>query len=117
MMGAHEGKSDNNHNGQVVLCDATDGFRELKRIPLPDLGGAGQAQFSPGEGEFLLLASHVRDGTIVVLDSGSLEQPAWAKCLRALALPKGDIPFHSVGWFADPPARSAQLMVRDAGRV
>eukprot|EP01045_Picozoa_sp_COSAG04_P018668 COSAG04_NODE_1744_length_5718_cov_22.631073_3_plen_1026_part_00 len=96
------------HNGQVIVCDATDGFRELRRTILPDLGWALRAQFSPGEGEFLLLASHVRGGTIVVLDSETLEEPAWAKCLRALALPKGGIPFHSVRWVTDPPAVPGQ---------
>ena len=103
MMGAHEGKIDNKHNGQVVLCDATDGFRELKRVTLPELGWAQHVEFSPGQGEFLLLVSRELDRTIVVLDAETLEEPAWSKCFRTLLLPAGKILFHTVRWVTNPP--------------
>ena len=102
MMGAHEGKIDNKHNGQVVLCDATDGFREVKRVTLPELGWAQHVEFSPGQGEFLLLVSRELDRTIVVLDAETLEEPAWSRCFRTLLLPAGKILFHTVRWVTDP---------------
>lgn len=41
------GKTDQS-NGQVIICDVKDGFSELKRFVIPNLGLSPQLQFSPG---------------------------------------------------------------------
>ena len=40
--------------------------------------------FSPGDGEFLLVASDRLDGNVVVLESKTLEEPPWGRYLRVL---------------------------------
>ena len=76
-------------DSKAVLCDATDGWKELRRFPMPLLGGKcdrALLEFSPGSGEWLL-ASH--SNRIAFFDPNTGEEPPWSKCFRALALPAG----------------------------
>lgn len=101
------GGLDQQRNGQLIICDAKDGWRELRRVHFPNLGLAQQLQFSPGDGRYLLAASRINGGTMLILDAETGEQPAWSRCFRALTLPPGELPFHTVHWVAPKPAATA----------
>ena len=44
-------RGDGSHNGQVIVCDATDGWKELRRFKVRNWSW-GMLEFSPGEGEW-----------------------------------------------------------------
>lgn len=101
------GATDLFHNGQLILCDATDGYRELKRITLPTMGASVYTQFSPGEGKYMLLATggFVPFG-VIILDVETGQEPAWSKCLLTMMLPPGENLFGGydmICWVTLPP--------------
>ena len=100
---------DQHHNGQVILCDVKEDFRELTRKTLPNVGWLEHLEFSPGKGEYLLLVSDFLDREICVLDSETLEEPAWSKCFRALALPAGKVCDCTVTWVSPACSRQESL--------
>jgi WD40 repeat protein len=101
------GGVDTSKDGQLLICDATNGYRVLKRIALPTMGCCVHTQFSPGDGAFMLLATYNPAPQTIILDVETGEQPAWSKCLRAMMLPPGDIPFHTICWMSHPPPAEA----------
>ena len=67
---------DFHHNGQLILCDMTDNCREIKPITRPTMGFALFPQFSPGEGEFMLLATGLYiPSEWIILDVETGEEP------------------------------------------
>ena len=80
----------------MIICDTQDGgFRELKRVTVPNLSWANHLQFSPSDGRYLLAASDI-NGTLLILDAKTGDQPAWGECCRAVALLAGQLHWHTV---------------------
>ena len=80
---------------EVVICDATDGWRELRRFKVRDWDWI-HCDFSPGNGEYLL--ARAPGGRIAFMDPETGEEPAWSRCFRSLMLPPGTLPHHTVRW-------------------
>eukprot|EP01052_Picozoa_sp_SAG31_P044941 SAG31_NODE_8020_length_1514_cov_1.357639_1_plen_232_part_10 len=91
--------SDTHGGCEVVICERTsDGaWCETQRRDISDrFIWVLHAQFSPGDGRYLLLVSidegdNVGHGRIVVLDTETGEEPARRRAFRALLLPTGDL--------------------------
>eukprot|EP01047_Picozoa_sp_COSAG01_P057131 COSAG01_NODE_6569_length_3603_cov_84.355594_1_plen_345_part_00 len=78
--------------GEVVVCDADD-WTELRRFKARcNLN----LEFSPGEGELLLLCG--KEGDFAFLDPQTGKEHAWSTCFRALALPAGSIAYNTIRW-------------------
>jgi hypothetical protein len=115
------GRGDGAFSGHAVLCDPTDGWRELQRIPIPDVPGgnihwAEHLQFAPGNDRFLLVASSLHGGTVLIIDCETGEEPDWSKVLRTMALPAGKLSWQSIRWAApDPSSEQAAAEEDDTG--
>lgn len=112
--GRENGRHTDQANGQVRILELTgDGWSEVQRSTIPRLGWAQQVQFSPGDGQYLLVAGSVGAGRIMFLDAATGKETEWSPYLRALMLPvasgrrggldwQGDVPFHMVRWEPQP---------------
>lgn len=109
--------------GQLIICDATDGYHELRRITLPTMPNftcfALFTQFSPGEGKFMLLTLGVFvPSQWVILDVETGVEPAWGKYLRTMMMPPGDTPWDTIRWVStqvDDDAPALQPLILQAG--
>jgi hypothetical protein len=101
-------------NVQAVQPHMSKCFDAIKKIRFSEEKREEIQGMMAPDGEYVLVCrGSSEDFAIVHVESG--EEPAWSRCFRALMLPPGEIPFHSVRWVAS--STSSGVVKRNNGEA
>lgn len=105
-------EGDDERNTVVVVCDAKDPRREIKRFHLKG-PPFRSLQFSPGNGKYILFATRAKSGPqVMVLDSHTGEEMSWSSLLLGLMIPHAVKQVSGICWMMIPRGSTDELVLQ-----